>query len=156
MRYMGGKENQTSGRKPICKKEDRKKWIDITTGNDEKGGISATDRDRILERALGIYKIPLDDRIRRLELTELGVVRFAKQILRDLRQGLWQEGVVGARHGVEYNGRGGKKIIPSVRSRTARSKEDFGFTCIDLKATSFEFGRMIPGSTRRRNSVRLA
>jgi len=62
------------------------------TGNDEKGGISATDRDRILERALGIYKIPLDDRIRRLELTELGVVRFAKQILRDLRQGLWQEG----------------------------------------------------------------
>jgi hypothetical protein len=84
------------------------------TGNDEKGGISATDRDRILERTLGIYKIPLDDRIRRLELTELGIVRFAKQILRDLRQGLWQEGpneggVIGARYGVEYNNRRGKK-----------------------------------------------
>jgi len=48
----------------------------------------ATDRDCILERALGIYKIPLDERIRRLELTKFGVVGVAKQILRDRRQGL--------------------------------------------------------------------
>ena len=48
----------------------------------------ATDRDSIFERALGTYKIPLDDRIRRLELTELGIVGLAKQILRDHRQGL--------------------------------------------------------------------
>jgi len=47
-----------------------------------------THRDSIFECALRIYKIPLDDRIRRLELAELGVVRFAKQILCDLRQGL--------------------------------------------------------------------
>jgi hypothetical protein len=48
-----------------------------------KREIDATDRDRILERAFGIHEIPLDDRIRRLELTELGVVRLAKQILCD-------------------------------------------------------------------------
>jgi hypothetical protein len=58
------------------------------TGGRSKDGGSATDRDRILERTLGIYEIPFDDRIRWLELTELGVVRLAKQILRDLRQGL--------------------------------------------------------------------
>jgi len=44
-----------------------------------------TDRDSVLERAFGIHEIPLDDRIRRLELTKLGIVRFAKQILCDCR-----------------------------------------------------------------------
>jgi hypothetical protein len=79
---MRGEKNQTSGRNPICTKRGN---ISILHGD---GDRSATDRDGIFERALGIYKIPLDDRIRRLELTELGVVRFAKQILRDRGQGL--------------------------------------------------------------------
>jgi hypothetical protein len=86
-RYERGKEIKPQGGNPSAK-EERNKWIVITREYDEKGVINATDRDRILERTLGIYEIPLDDHIRRLELTELGVVGFAKQILRDLRQGL--------------------------------------------------------------------
>jgi hypothetical protein len=59
-----------------------KRHIDITREVEKR---DATDRDRILERALGIHEVPLDDRIRRLELTELGVVRLLYQILRDCR-----------------------------------------------------------------------
>lgn len=67
--------------------EGKEIYIEITRGVMAQKG-RATDRDCILERALGIYKVPLDDRIRRLELTKFGVVGLAKQILRDLRQGL--------------------------------------------------------------------
>lgn len=50
-----------------------KRHIDITREVERR---DATDRDRILERALGIHEIPLDDSIGRLELTELGIVRL--------------------------------------------------------------------------------
>ncbi len=80
-RHEGGRKSNLWAESHLHKE---KKYIDITRGRRR----SATDRDGILERTLGIYKIPLDDRIRRLELTELGVVRFAKQILRDRGQGL--------------------------------------------------------------------
>jgi hypothetical protein len=85
---MGGKKIKPRDGNPSAREERKEMDRHYTGTRRKRWNISATDRDRIFERALGIYKIPLDDRIRRLELTELGVVRFAKQILCDLRQGL--------------------------------------------------------------------
>jgi hypothetical protein len=50
--------------------------------------IISTDRDGVFEGALGVHDIPLDDRIRRLELAKLGVVGLAEQVFRDCGQGL--------------------------------------------------------------------
>jgi hypothetical protein len=82
------KRNQSNLGTETHLREREKEHIEITRGGygEER---CATNRDCILERALGIYKIPLDDRIGRLELTEFGVVRLSKQILRDRRQCLW-------------------------------------------------------------------
>jgi hypothetical protein len=62
----------------------RSKWGGAKNQERERE-ICETDRNRVLERAFGIHEIPLDDRIRRLELTKLGIVRLAKQILCDCR-----------------------------------------------------------------------
>lgn len=43
----------------------------------------STDRDGVFEGALGAHDIPLDYRVRRLELAKLGVVGLAEQVLRD-------------------------------------------------------------------------
>ena len=48
----------------------------------------STDRDGVFEGALGVHDIPLDYRIRWLELTKLGVVGLAEQVFRDNGQGL--------------------------------------------------------------------
>lgn len=55
---------------------------------EERERLQETDRDCVFECAFGIYEIPLDDRIRRLELTKLGIVRLSEQILCDCRQRL--------------------------------------------------------------------
>ena len=60
---------------------------------DSGSGIISTDRDGIFEGALWAHDIPLDYRIRWLKLTELGVVGFAEQVLRDCRQGLLGNGL---------------------------------------------------------------
>lgn len=44
-----------------------------------------TDRDGVFQGALGVHDIPLDYRVRRLELAELGVIGLAEQVFRDCR-----------------------------------------------------------------------
>ncbi len=61
----------------------RSKWGERSRKKERE--IAQTDRNGILERAFGIHEIPLDDRVRRLELTKLGIVGLAKQILCDCR-----------------------------------------------------------------------
>jgi hypothetical protein len=106
-----------------------------------------TDRDRIFERAFGIHEITLDDRICRLELTELRIVRVAKQVLSDCRQGL-------------NGGEDDENIINNQKENISFSalvnEQGIGFTRSALNTTSLEFGRTMPGSTRRRNSMRLS